>query len=87
MFVVNRAAIVGIDERQVPELRALIEVRNAGRGHLDYQLREAVPHAVLGDELLKRPERSLERPPRVEQHIDKRQDCLLVPWSGLNQLV
>ena len=37
---IDRAAVVRVDEAEVPELRALVDVRHARRGELDCQLRQ-----------------------------------------------
>ena len=50
-FVVDRAAVVGVDEAQVPQLAALVDVRHAGGGEAHERLREAVERAVPGDGL------------------------------------
>ena len=47
--IVDRAPVVRIDQAQVPHLRALIEIGDAGRRDLDERLGQAVPHAALGD--------------------------------------
>ena len=47
--VVDRAAVVGIDQRQVPQLVALVDVGHAGRGELEQRHRQAVEHAEPGD--------------------------------------
>ena len=44
-IVVHRAAVVGIDQAQVPQLAALIDVRHAGHGQLEQRLGEAVARA------------------------------------------
>ena len=49
--VVDRPAVVGIDEAEVPELAALVDVGHAGRSEADERLREAVERAVPGDRL------------------------------------
>ena len=69
--VVDRPPVVGIDEVQIPQLGALIEVGNAGRGDLDQQLREAVVDAELGDARLERQERLEERgrAPAIEDRV------------------
>jgi hypothetical protein len=55
--VVDRAAVVGIDEVEVPQLGALVEIRDAGRRRLDDELRQAIVDAELGDTRLKGRER------------------------------
>ena len=42
---VDRPAVVGIDEAEVPELGALVEVRHARRAQLQHDLRQRVHHA------------------------------------------
>ncbi len=49
MVEVDGPAIVGIDKAQVPELRTLVEVGDAGRSELEHQLRQPVDHARLRD--------------------------------------
>jgi hypothetical protein len=46
---IDRAAVIGIDETQVPQLASLIEVGNAGRGELEHELRQRVDHAHSRD--------------------------------------
>src|SRR5438445_5128384 len=48
-LVVDGPPVVRIDERQVPELGALVEIRNARRGDLQHYLRERIVHADFGD--------------------------------------
>ena len=43
------AAVVGIDQAEVPELRALVDVGHAGRGELQRRLDEAVRDAGRRD--------------------------------------
>ena len=49
-LVIDRPTVVRIDQAEVPELRALVEVRHAGRADLDRQLRQRVVDPVLGDQ-------------------------------------
>ena len=78
--VIDRPPVVGIDEVQIPQLRALVEIRNARRGDLDEQLREAVVDAGFGDTRLERLERLQKcvRPAAVEDRAHERFDALLV---------
>ena len=46
---IDAPAIVGIDEAEVPELAALVDVGHAGRRELQRQLHEAVVHAEPRD--------------------------------------
>ncbi len=80
LAVVDRAPVVGIDQRQIPQLGALIKIRHARRGDLDEQLREAVVDAELGDALLKWQEGLEERirPLPIENRIDESRDGLFV---------
>ena len=39
---VDRTAVVGIDQRQIPQLGPLVDVRDAGRGDLEDDLRQRV---------------------------------------------
>src|SRR5205823_6828849 len=50
--VVDRAAVVGIDQRKLPDLVPLVDIGHAGRGQLEKRLRQAVeqpeaPHPAL----------------------------------------
>src|SRR6476661_6176983 len=53
---VNRLAIVGIDEAEVPQLRALVEIWSSRRYDLQHRLAEAIYHSGVGNALLKREE-------------------------------
>src|SRR5262249_30224541 len=56
MREVDGAAIVRIDERQIPKLRALVEVGNTRRADLQRELGEGIDHAGSSYSLLKRHE-------------------------------
>ena len=47
--VIDRAAVVGIDEAEVPQLGPLVDVRHAGRGQFEERLRQRVELAEEGD--------------------------------------
>ena len=47
--IVDRTAVVGIDEGEIPELGALVEVGHARAGQREQSLREAVQRAGRGD--------------------------------------
>ena len=54
--VIDRAAVIGIDQAEIPELASLVEIGNTGRDGLSRSLGERVDPAGLGDagnELLK----------------------------------
>ena len=88
--VVDRPAVVGIDEIQVPELGALVEVRNARRGDLDHQLREAVVDAELRDARLERPKGCEKRRSAGGDRESRRRTASTAASyssSGLSQLV
>ena len=55
--IIDRAAVVGIDQAEIPELRALIDVRHAGHGELQDGLNKAVADAERRDPRLERQER------------------------------
>src|SRR6202011_4395781 len=83
-LVVDRPAVVRIDEAEIPQLRALIEIRHSGRGDLDQELREAVVDAELRDALLKRL-KLLEKRVRtspIEHGIDEAENGVFVLLIG-----
>src|SRR5882762_5997743 len=53
---VHRPAVVGVDQAQVPQLGALVEVGDTGRRDLDQRLRQRVERAEVGDARLERGE-------------------------------
>ena len=77
--VVHRPPIVGIDEVEIPEFRALIKIRNARGGHLDHELRQAVVNAQLRDTRLERQERQEElRAAAIDDRLHEPLDPFLV---------
>ena len=52
-LVGDRPAIVGIDERKIPQLGALVEVGDTGRRKLDQHLCKAVETPVVRDARLR----------------------------------
>ena len=46
---IDGTPVVGIDEVEVPQLAALVEVGNAGRRDLDERLGQRVERAEVGD--------------------------------------
>ena len=68
MVVIDRAAIVGIDQAEIPHLGALVDVRHARQGELEHCLSKRVVDAETGDAFGKRQERVEETGPmRVER--------------------
>ena len=49
MDEIHGAPVIGVHEAEIPELRPLIEIGHARRGHLDQQLGQRVEHAEAGD--------------------------------------
>ncbi|MNN40012.1 hypothetical protein D3C81_1540700 [compost metagenome] len=49
--VVDWAAVVGVDQAEVPVFIALVQVGHAGHGHAQQRLDQAVERAWAGDEL------------------------------------
>src|SRR5205085_2448728 len=47
--VIDRAAIVGVGEAEIPQLRSLIGIRHAGGGELDERGGQRVVQPVMGD--------------------------------------
>src|SRR5262249_14920897 len=52
--VIHSAAIIGIDQRQVPQFTTLIDIRHAGRSELQESLCQRVNHSDPRDMALKR---------------------------------
>ena len=50
---INRAAVVRVDQAEIPQLAPLIKVRHAGRRDLYERLRQAVENAAVRDSRLK----------------------------------
>ena len=53
-LVVDRAAIIGIDQREMPQLVSLVQVGDAGRGEMNQHSRERVPESRPGDPVSER---------------------------------
>src|ERR1051325_2781668 len=53
MLVIDRAAIVGVDQGEIPDFGSLVKVRHAGRCDLEKRLRERVAEPGARDGLLK----------------------------------
>ena len=64
--IVHRAAIVRINQPQIPKFAALINVRYARAGDLDKRLSQCVEHSEIGDLLLEGFEICEEQVPLVE---------------------
>src|SRR5215510_4178558 len=52
LLEVDGTAIIGINEAEIPELGALVEVGHAWQGDLEQYLRERIPHACVHDAAL-----------------------------------
>ncbi|MCY1452149.1 hypothetical protein D9M71_690520 [compost metagenome] len=48
---IHRAAVVGVDQAEIPEFVALVQVGHAWRGHAQQALRQAVEGARASDRL------------------------------------
>ena len=85
MGVVDRPAVIRIDEVQVPKLGALVEVGNAGRGDLDHKLGEAIVDPKLCDPCLKRDEgvEKRRRTAGIENRPDEALDGVFVLLVGI----
>ena len=83
---VHRPAVVGVDEAQVPQLGALVEVGDAGRRDLDQRLRQRVEGAEVGDARLERGEVVEEglRARGIEQRLREGDDGLVVADIGID---
>src|ERR1700676_2063807 len=83
---IDWAAIVGVDQRQVPEFAPLIEVGHARDSELEGELREAVEGAQQGYSIGEATERLDERPGsyRVEDAIDEAFKGRLITQVGIN---
>jgi len=46
---IHRTAVIGVDQRQVPQLRALVEVGHTGNPGLEHELRQTVERAQQCD--------------------------------------
>ena len=57
---VDRPAIVGVDQIEIPQFGALIEIRHAGKRHFQQQLGQRVDKAAVGDAAHKRRQVGLE---------------------------
>ena len=77
---IDRATVVRVDQAEVPQLRALVEIRHAGRGQFQRRLHEAVVHAEPGDARLERQKRTEEGGCmlRIERLAHKAEHRLLV---------
>src|SRR5439155_20466135 len=52
-FIITRTAIVGIDETEVPHLRALIKIGNARRYDLEHELGDSIEESMERDAALR----------------------------------
>ena len=77
---IDRPSVVGIDQAEVPELGALVEVGNARRPDLERDLRQPVDHPDTGDATRERRDRGQElRTARSgEDAVDEARHGLLV---------
>ncbi len=48
-FIINRAAIVGIDQAEIPQLGSLVEIGHARSGQLEGGLHQRQVHSAPGD--------------------------------------
>ena len=77
---VDGTPIVGIDEVQVPQLGALVKIRNTRRGDLQHYLGERVRNRERRDPLLEGKEcrQELAAAGPVEDRVDERRESVLV---------
>src|SRR5215469_11579841 len=50
---IDRPTVVGVDQVQIPNLGALVEISDPGRGNFQKSLRQAVDHSEIGNSTLK----------------------------------
>src|SRR5262249_59163755 len=84
--VVDRPAVVGIDQAELPELAAAIEIGDAGEGQLQRRLRQAVDGAAAGDAALEEIGKSLREGVSrgdLQRTVDEAGDGLLVSEIGI----
>ena len=74
---IDRPPVVRVDQTQIPQFGALIEVRNARRDQLDERLRQAVDPAGQYQRLDERLE-ARDELRRLEHALDEAADVLLV---------
>src|SRR5882724_7136369 len=75
---VDGTAVVGIHERERPELGALIEIWDPGHGDLEDGLGERVDSAIEGHQALEGHEHARERAARSQELIDEVEDAPII---------
>ena len=69
--VIHRPPVVGVDERKIPELGALVDVRHAWQGELEHRAREAVQRAEDGEASGEGADAFDERALRIEHRLQQ----------------
>ena len=86
-LVVYRAAVVGIDQREIPQVASLVNIRHAGHGEFQNRLRKRVDDPHLGNAFghrLKRPHERIGSLAPLEQRGDEFSHTLVPPFVGLH---
>src|SRR5437763_14825385 len=77
MGIIDRAAVIWIDEVEFPKFIALVYVRYAGRGQLEQSLRQTIEHPEIRDSALERNE-VVEKRFVLKCSLDKFTCCRLI---------